>query len=111
MTDDTVAEKLALVAAAATVTEAGTVTAELVLDRFTVNPPLAAAELSDTVQESVPAPVIDELVHVSPVSTGAPVPLRVTWDDEPVEELLARVSVPLAAPALVGANWTVRVAV
>ena len=90
LTDDTVAEKLALVAAAATVTEAGTVTAELVLDRFTINPPLAAAVLSVTVQASVPALVMDELVQDIAVSTGTPTPLRLTTVGEPVDELLAK---------------------
>ena len=69
-TEATVAEKLALVAPAATVTEAGTVTEELVLARPTANPPLGAAALSDTVQASVPAPVMDAFEQESPVSTG-----------------------------------------
>jgi hypothetical protein len=70
LTEAIVAEKLAVVEPAATVTEAGTVTEELLLARFTAKPPLAAAALSVTVQASVPAPVIDELVQVSAVSAG-----------------------------------------
>jgi hypothetical protein len=102
--DETVAEKLALVAPAATVTVAGTVTAALLLARFTAKPPLAAAALRLTVQTSVPAPVIDEFEHEIPVSAGAPVPVRLIADEDPVEELLAIVSAPLAAPAVAGSN-------
>jgi len=60
-----VAVKLALVAPAATVTVAGKVTAELLLDRLTVKPPLGAAALNPTVQLSVPAPVIDPLEQLN----------------------------------------------
>jgi hypothetical protein len=78
VTAETVAEKLALVAPAATVSEAGTVTAALLLARFTVNPPLAAASFRVTVQASVPAPVIDALLQESVESAtgtgGAPGP-------------------------------------
>lgn len=56
-TPATVAEKLAEVALAATVTEEGTVMAALLLDRLTVNPPVNAAELRVTLQESLPEPV------------------------------------------------------
>jgi hypothetical protein len=79
----------------------------LLLARPTVNPPLAAAAFSETVQASVPAPVIDVLEQESPVRTGMPVPLSATVIVLLVEELLARVSVPVAAPAAVGLNRTV----
>lgn len=102
--DETVAEKLALVAPVATVTVAGTVTAALLLARFTAKPPLAAAALRLTVQTSVPAPFIDELEQESAVSVGVPVPLRLTVAVPLVEELLLRVSIPPAAPADVGSN-------
>jgi hypothetical protein len=69
-----VAVKLAVVDPAATVTEAGTVTAELLLVRLTVKPPLAAAALSVTVQPSVPAPVIELLLQLNPFKTGAGAP-------------------------------------
>jgi hypothetical protein len=111
LTVETVAEKLAVVAPAATVTVAGMVTALLLLIRLTGNPPLAAATFSATVQLSVPAPVIDPLEQVSPVSIGKPVPLRLTVVDVPVEELLVRVSAPAVAPAAAGSNWTDNVAV
>ena len=107
----TLAVKLALVAPAVTVTEAGTVTEALLLTRLTVKPPLPAAALSETEQASVPAPVIEAFVQVSPVRTGTPVPLRLIAAEPLVDELLAKVSIPLAAPAAVGSNCTVSVAV
>jgi hypothetical protein len=63
-----VAVNPALSAPAATVTEAGTVTAELLLVSVTASPPVGAAALSDTVHESLPAPVIVGFVHEIPVS-------------------------------------------
>jgi hypothetical protein len=111
VTEETVAVKAAVVAPAATVTEAGTVTDELLLARFTVNPPVGAAAFSVTVQLSVPDPVNDPLVQLSPLSTGTPVPLRLTPVEVPLEELLVRVSDPEMAPAEVGSNCTVSVAV
>ncbi len=110
-TAETVAEKLALAAPAATVIEAGTVTMELLLARETGNPPVAAIELSVTVQASLAAPVIDPSVQVRPLNTGCPVPLRLIVDVVPVDELLVNVIEPLIRPAAVGANFTVSVAV
>jgi hypothetical protein len=106
-TDDTVAVKLPLVAPAGTVTEAGTVTAVLLLARLTTNPPVGAATFNAAVQLSDPAPVIDELAQVRLLNTGTPVPLRLTTVEEPVEELLDSVNWPLSAPAAVGANCRV----
>ncbi len=106
------AEKPAVVAPAATVTIAGTVTALLLLARLTGNPPLAAAAFNVTVQLSVPAPVIDPLAQLSPASTGTPVPLRFMAVDVPVEELLVRFSVLCCRSCGgAGSNWTVNVAV
>jgi hypothetical protein len=102
-TVETVAEKLAVAEPAATVTDVGTVTAELLLARLTANA-FAAAAFSVTVQASVPGPVIDEFVHESAVSTGTPVPLKPTAVEAPDEELLVNVNVPEAAPAAVGSN-------
>jgi len=54
------------------------------------------------------------LLGVGAVSAGkadVPVPLRAITAEEPVEELLVMVSVPATAPALVGSNCTLRVAV
>ncbi len=76
LTVETVAVKLAVVAPLATVTEAGTETAELLLARLTVNPPLPAAELNVTVQLSVPAPLNDPVVQLSALSDG---PLPFNW--------------------------------
>ncbi len=111
VTEETVAVKAAVVAPAATVTVAGRVTDELLLARFTVNPPVAAAAFRVTVQLSVPAPVIEPLVQLSALSSGTPVPLRLTTVEEPLEELLVNVSEPETAPVAVGPNCTVSVAV
>jgi hypothetical protein len=59
LTAETVAEKLAEVEPAATVTEAGKLTALLLLARLTASPLPVAAAFSETVQLSVPAPVIE----------------------------------------------------
>jgi hypothetical protein len=76
-----------------------------------MTPPLAAATFNVTVQLSVPAPVIDPLVQLSPLNTGTPVPLRLINVEVPLDELLVSVNEPLAAPAIVGSNCTVSVAV
>jgi len=111
VTAATVAVKLALVAPAATVTTAGTVTALLLLARLTANPPLAAAALIVTEQLSLTAPVSELLLQVNSVNAGTPVPLRLTVAEPPVDELLERLSDPLCEPATVGSNCTVRAAV
>ena len=65
VTAETVAVNAALVALAGTVNVAGTTTAVLLLERLTASPPAGAAELSVTVQASVPAPVNEALVQES----------------------------------------------
>ena len=110
-TADTVAANVALVAPPATITWAGTVTAGLLLARLMAKPPLAAATFSVTVQLSLPAPVIDVFTQLRPVSTGTPVPLNATAVEDPVDELLLNVSEPELAPAAVGLNCTLSVAV
>lgn len=87
-----VAEKLAEVPPAATVTDAGTETAVLLLFRRIASPPAGAAALSEIVHGSVPAPLSDALVHVSELITGIPVPERLIAVVPPVEELLLTVS-------------------
>ena len=77
----------------------------------TAKPPLAAATFSVTVQLSVPAPVIDALLQLKPLNAGAPEPLRLTTVDVPLDELLVKVNEPASAPAAVGSNCTVSVAV
>jgi hypothetical protein len=99
---------------AATVTDAGTVTALLLLDRETARPPAPAGALSVTVQASVVAPLSDALVQEIPLSApvaAAPVPLSVTTLVAPVPALLLIVTEPLAAPVLAGSNVTASVVV
>lgn len=109
-TAETVAENPALAAPAGTVTVAGTVTAELLLARFTVNPPPAAAVFSVTVQPSVPDPVMDALPQDSADRTGTPVPLTSITAEAPLEPSLAIVNCPVVTPAAVGVNCTFSVA-
>ena len=81
----------ALVALAGTTTVAGTVTAALLLVRPTLKPPLPAAALSVTVQVSLPEPVIDALLQVSPLKapvTAVPVPVKLITAVPLVDELL-----------------------
>jgi hypothetical protein len=111
VTAETVAVNVAPVALAATVTVAGTVTDELLLARLTVVPPLGAVPFSVAVQESVPAPVIEELVHERELSVATPVPFKLTVAVPPEAALLDIVSVPVAAPEAVGSNCTCRLAV
>jgi hypothetical protein len=111
LTADTTAVKLPVVDPPATITEAGTMTAELLLARLTAKPPPAAAAFRVTVQLSLPAPVIDPLVQLSPLNTGTPEPLRLIKVELPLDELLVNVSWPVAAPAVAGSNCTVSVAV
>jgi hypothetical protein len=56
LTEETVAAKFAVLEPAGTVTDAGTVTALLLLESPTANPPVAAAAFNVTVQLSVPDP-------------------------------------------------------
>ena len=94
-TGATVAVNPALVEFAGMVTVAGTVTAALLLDSATLSPLLAAAEVSVTVQASVPDPVMEPLLQEMPLNaagTAVPVPLRVITAAAPVEELLLMLS-------------------
>jgi hypothetical protein len=113
-TAEAAALNVTLVAPAATVAVDGTVSALLLLARFTVSPLLPAAAVSVTVQASVAAPVSDALVQDKPLSVpGAvvPVPLRPTTVLVPAAASLVIVNDPAIAPAVVGSNWTCRVAV
>ena len=103
----------AVVAPAATVTEAGAVTAELLLASVTASPPAGAAALSVTVHASVPAAENDVVVQASELSAPAvvsPVPLRLTVAVGFVVALLVIRIVPVSAPAVVGSNVTCNVA-
>ena len=95
VTEVTVAVNPALVAFAGTTTVAGTVTAVLLLLNPTLTPPLPAAELSVTVQLSLPAPVRDALVQDNELNvpdTAVPVPLSPISAVPLVDELLLIVS-------------------
>lgn len=111
VTAETVAVKPTLAALAGTVAVAGTLTAELLLARLTLIPPLGAAPFNDTVHESDPAPVIDELLHEIELSVATPVPLKLTAAVPPEAALLEMVSVPVTAPEAVGSNCTCSVTV
>lgn len=82
----------------------------LLLLRATTAPPLGAAAMRDTVQASLPAPLIDELAQDSELGVVIPIPLRLTFAVGLDEEVLLIVSCPLAAPLTVGSNCTERVA-
>jgi len=71
LADETVAVKVALLAFAFTSTEAGTVTALLLLDSLTVNSPLPSASFSVTVQLSLPAAAIELWLQLTPLRVAA----------------------------------------
>jgi hypothetical protein len=112
ITADAVAVKAAVVAPLAIATDAGRVTALLLLTRFTVSAPLGAAVVRLTVHASVVAPVRELLVQETALSaTGAwPVPLRLTVAVPPAVALLVMVRVPVTAPAAVGSKVMTSVA-
>jgi hypothetical protein len=72
----------AITAPDATVTAPGRLTDELLLATYTTSPELGAADVSVTVQASVPDPVMDALLQESPLKAAAaeeedvPVPPR-----------------------------------
>lgn len=98
-----------LVAPAGTIAEEGVETAELLLLRPTLRPPLGAAPLSVAVHAFVPLPVMDELAQERDERVGD---VEIPAADSrmvvglPDEELLLTVSFPLTDPAAVGLNWT-----
>jgi hypothetical protein len=112
LTATAVAAKLALLAPAAMVTDAGTLTAALLLASVTVSPPLAAAALNVTVQLSAAAPVTALLAQLSALTPGAltaaPVPLRLTVIVPSAGALLVIVSCPAVNPVTVGEKSTAR---
>jgi hypothetical protein len=108
-TEATLAVNPALTAFAGTVTVLGTVTAEPLLDRLTVSPPLGAAAVSVTVHAFVPDPVMTALLQESALNAAesepvVPVPLREITGIPVVEESVANVSCPIAVPAAAGLN-------
>jgi hypothetical protein len=106
-TAETDAVNPALVALAGTVTDAGTLIALSLLERLTVNPVPGAAELSPTVQLSVPEPVIDAFVQETALKVGGaatPLPLRLTDAVGLEDELLEIANCPVTPPVAFGAN-------
>ena len=99
--------KVALEAPGGTVTDAGTVSAVVVLARLTTVV-VVTVPVRVTVQESVAAPVSDALLHETALTAGCPVPLSAIVA---VVALLVIVTEPVAAPATVGSKPTIRVAV
>ena len=90
----TVAANEVLIAPAATVTLAGTATAESLLESATVNPPVGAVPYRLTRHESVPAPEYDCLLHVTPLRDGTPSAV-ILIVAAPCAELLAIVTMPV----------------
>jgi hypothetical protein len=113
LTAATVALKFALLDPAGTVTETGTVTDELLLDRLTLSPLLPAGALSATMQLSVVDPVTAPLEQVNelkdPVAVVTPVPLRLTTMLLFEDESLVIVIWPEAGPVAEGLNCTLKV--
>jgi hypothetical protein len=110
-----VAVKLAVVAPLAIWTDGGTVTAALLLARFTLMPPVGAPLATVTVQASVAAPVSEFVVQVSDDTAGriaiVPVPLSPTVSGLPLVALLKMVRVPDSDAFVVGRNCTANTAV
>jgi len=104
--------KLTLYAPAVTAAVAGTLTAALLLARFTVSPPLGAGALNVTRHGSVPAPVMIPFLQLNTLTAGVlklpEVPLRLTVIVAAFVALVAMVNFPVAAPAPVGENFTVK---
>jgi hypothetical protein len=86
--------KEALIAPGGTVTDAGTVTEELLLASETVNPAPAAVPLRLTRHESIPAAEYDCVVQVNPLSEGTPAPLMLIVA-APWAALLVIVTIPV----------------
>ena len=63
-----------------------------------------------TVQLSVVAVVTEALLQLRPLGIACPVPLRAMVEVVPVEELLVKVTEPLAVPAVVGLKTIASVA-
>jgi hypothetical protein len=79
-----VAVKEAVVAAAATVTLAGTIKLALLLVRATAEPPVGAGALKVTVQALVPGPVNDVGLQLRPLTVTAAGTVTTPPDDEVV---------------------------
>jgi len=110
-----VAVKLALVAPLAIWTDGGTVTAALLLARFTLMPPEGALPLTLTVHVSVAAPVNELEVQFNPDTEGriviVPVPVSATVSVPPLVAFDVKIRLPDSAALVVGSNCTLTVAV
>jgi hypothetical protein len=104
LTEDTFAVKAAVDAAAGTVTEPGTLTELLLLERLTLTPPVGADPERLTVQASASEPVTEVLPQATELIVGValvPVPLRLT---ETAGALLEIASCPVNELAVAGLN-------
>ena len=113
----TLAVKPTVLAEAGTLTDAGIVTTLLLLERVTLIP-LGAAADSVTVQASVPAAVIEALLHVRLLSVGCvvlvplwPVPCSLTLAVGVLVELVVTVNCPDESPSELGLKCTFRLRV
>jgi hypothetical protein len=91
-TADTFSVNCTLEVFACTIAAVVVTTAALLLDMATLKPAAGAGPLKVNVHWSVPAPLIDALAQVKPVSTGSPVPLSGIVAVPLVEELLSTVN-------------------
>jgi len=105
LTLDTVAANFTLLVPARTLTEAGTLMAELLLDMCTWSPPDGAAMLVRIVQVSAPAPDIlassqfKSLISAEPV---VPLPCSIMAAAAEEEELVTTLSWPEESESLLG---------
>lgn len=107
-----VAVKAALVEPAGIVTDDGIVTAALLLLNPIARPLAGAALVRAMLQASVPAPVIERLLHVSPFRLAAASEVAVKLTARlPDEELDPMASVPVYVPAPAAVNTRVMDAV
>lgn len=104
----TAAVNAAVAAPAGTTTEEGTLTSVLLLERFTVNPPLGAGPLSATVQASLAKPLIEAAEQDREFKAAlvpvAPDPVRLIVTELPAEEFVESFKAPVAFPAVEGSN-------
>jgi hypothetical protein len=91
-TADTFSVNCTLEVFACTIAAVVVTTAALLLEMATLKPAAGAGPLKVSVHWSVPAPLIDALAQVKPVSTGSPVPLSGIFAVPLVDEVLETVN-------------------
>lgn len=112
LTAATDAVNAALVAFAATVTDAGTVTAVSLLARLTLSPPEDGAAVSVTVQASDPAPVMEEVLQETLLTAVVATPAALMFTTTlPWDELLVIVRTPVNMLTIGDVNFNASVAV